>query len=326
MAETTNIAKMAEVLSGELFSEFLWSRVGPTNTNWACEDIEKHKVKTHPSDVVFWYDNPYVQSRTYVNCDLKSYAKGTITPAAVVGAMESLSRSLSCAVKSQEWQKRFLHENVNHDVCGLLFVYNHDGEYDRNLKEIVTHLQVKLGDIPTKSKIVVLGPDDIFWLNNIRYEIVQLRGKGVLPAQADCKFFYPHLTRKKNVQLAAARAATLEMLTSPWVILQYDDPLQKGRKGYVIFYRPEGESGQECLYLIDYLMHYQVIVPGENVRIKTLFAQQEAPAVFRKAVDEYVDECDKSPDIKNRLDAIDFSEIRDVHTRFSQIELGMTNG
>src|SRR5262249_27288664 len=150
----------------------------------------------------FWYDNPYALSRTYVNCDLKSYAKTSITAVAVKAAMESLARSLSCAEKSQEWQKRFLHEHKNHEICGLLFVYNHDRENDKHFREIVSHLDPMVDDIPTRSKLVVMGPDDIFWLNNVRYEIVQLRGKGVLPAASACKFFYPHLSRKKNVQLA----------------------------------------------------------------------------------------------------------------------------
>lgn len=76
MAETINIAKMAEKLSKGIFLEFLWGRMEHTNINWPCENQEKHEVKTHPSDVVFWYDEPYSQSRTYVNCDLKSYDKG----------------------------------------------------------------------------------------------------------------------------------------------------------------------------------------------------------------------------------------------------------
>src|SRR5438477_12565199 len=117
MAETTNIARMAELLSSELFGDFLWQRVGPTNTNWACEEKEKHKLKTHPSDAVFWYDNPYAQSRTYVNCDLKSYARGSIKAAGVLSAMEGLALAINCAEKSAEWQKQFLHEHVNHEIC-----------------------------------------------------------------------------------------------------------------------------------------------------------------------------------------------------------------
>lgn len=79
MAETKNIAEMSAILSDELFAEFLWTRTGPADTNWPCEDKELHKVLTHPSDVVFYYDNPYSLSRTYINCDLKSYASNSIT-------------------------------------------------------------------------------------------------------------------------------------------------------------------------------------------------------------------------------------------------------
>ena len=58
MAETINIAKMAEKLSKGIFTEFLWGRMEHTNINWPCENQETHEVKTHPSDVVFWYDEP----------------------------------------------------------------------------------------------------------------------------------------------------------------------------------------------------------------------------------------------------------------------------
>ncbi|MCY0853228.1 hypothetical protein [Cupriavidus sp. D39] len=101
MAETTNIAKMAEKLSKELFAEFLWQKMGPTNINWPCEDQSSHKAITHPSDVVFYYEEPYTQARTYVNCDLKSYAKGSITASSIRSAIESLARALSCAEKSE---------------------------------------------------------------------------------------------------------------------------------------------------------------------------------------------------------------------------------
>ena len=120
MAETINIAKMSEKLSKGIFGEFLWQRMEHTNLNWPCEDQEKHEVKTHPSDVVFWYDEPYSQSRTYVNCDLKSYAKGTINAGNIREAIESLAKALSCAEKSQEFHEKFVHSNVSAEMCGLL--------------------------------------------------------------------------------------------------------------------------------------------------------------------------------------------------------------
>lgn len=107
MAETANIAAIAEKLSGELFAEFFWKRTGPMNENWACEKSEHHKVKTHPSDVVFYYDEPYTNQRTYVNCDLKSYATSSITTSALRGAVESLTKQVACAEISEEWRTKY---------------------------------------------------------------------------------------------------------------------------------------------------------------------------------------------------------------------------
>jgi hypothetical protein len=45
MAETINIAKMAEKLSKGIFLEFLWGRMEHTNLNWPCEDQENHECQ-----------------------------------------------------------------------------------------------------------------------------------------------------------------------------------------------------------------------------------------------------------------------------------------
>lgn len=326
MAETTNIARMAEKLSKELFAEFLWQKMGPTNLNWPCENEEAHKAKTHPSDVVFYYEEPYTQARTYVNCDLKSYAKGSITAGAIRAAIESLARALSCAEKSDEFREKFIHNHVSPEICGLLFVYNHDGEYDKDFSGLLGQVKNEKLDIPSNSKIVVLGPREIFWLNNVHHEIVYMRGgAGVLPNREYCKFFYPHLVRRKNVQLEHAKAGTLEMLTAPWIILSYIDPKKQNRKGFVIFYRKRGESVEEFLYLIDCLMHYQVLVDDTDVYVKTLDPHPNAAAFFGKAKDQYVDEYEGGTEIRNRLNAIQFAQINDVRTKFSELELGMQN-
>ena len=324
MAETANIAKMAEKLSKELFAEFFWNKIGSTNINWPCEDEEGHKAKTHPSDVVFYYDEPYTQARTYVNCDLKSYGKGSITLGAIRSAIESLARALSCAEKSEAFRTNFFHEHISPEICGLLFVYNHDGEYDKDFSALLGQIKNEKLDIPSQSKIVVLGPSDIYWLNNIHHEVAYMRGGAAeLPDREHCRYFYPHLVRRKNVQLEHARAATLEMLTAPWVILSYINPKKQNRKGFVIFYRKRGESVDEFLYLIDYLMHYQVLVEDTDVFIKTLDAHPSAAAHFSKAKDQYVEEYDGGADISERLNAIEFAQINNVRTRFSDIELGM---
>ena len=326
MAETANIAKMAEKLSKELFAEFLWQKMGPTNINWPCEDQGVHKSATHPSDVVFYYDEPYTQARTYINCDLKSYAKGSITAGAVRSAIESLARALGCAEKSDKFREKFIHDHISPEICGLLFIYNHDGEYDKDFNQLLDQIKSEKLDIPSRSKIVVLGPSEIYWLNNVHHEIAYMRGgANILPAREHCKYFYPHLVRRKNVQLEHAKAAALEMLTAPWIILSYSDAKKQNRKGFVIFYKKRGASVEEFLYLLDYLMNYQVLVEDTDVHIKILDPHPGAAALFSKAKDQYVEEYEGGTEIRERLNAIQFGQINDVRTKFSELELGMQN-
>ena len=125
--ETINKAKMADLLASDLFNTFLWERVGPANQNWDCVD-PTHEKRTHPSDVVFYYDEPYTVTRRYITTDLKSYALSSITPFKVNTAAMNLARSLACAENSESFQKKYFHPYVTAKVSGMLFVYNHDGK------------------------------------------------------------------------------------------------------------------------------------------------------------------------------------------------------
>lgn len=324
MAETANIAKIAEKLSAELFKEFFWSPIGPRNQNWECEEQARHGTTKHPTDVVFYFDEPYSKARTYVNCDLKSYAKGTIKAQAIHSAIESLSRAINCAEKSESWRKFYIHDHVSPEICGLLFVYNHDGGFDKDFSYFLRSFKTEKLDLPSGSKIVVLGPEDILWLDNVRLEITMLRGKGTLPLAPKCRFFYPHLTRRPNVQLKEARAATLEMLTAPWIILEYEVPNTERKLGYLVFYRRQGEETSEFLYLIDYLKHYQILRENVSITIKTYETAANAHSSFDKAVQQYVDECGgPETDLAKLLIAIRYEKMTQMTSVFSDIELGM---
>lgn len=330
MGETANIAAMAEKLSAELFAEFFWTRTGPMNQNWDCQKPDVHRATQHPSDVVFYYDEPYTQQRTYVNCDLKSYARSSIKLTALRGALESLSKQVACAEISDEWRSLYVHKGVTPAIAGLLFVYNHDGEYDKDFRQHVKALQAAKLDIPRGSKLVVLGPADIFWLDNVRYEIVQMRGRRSggprLPEPEHCKYFYPQLSRRKNLQLDHAKSATLEMLTSKLIVLEYVRPEAADRTGVVLFYRGKGESSDEFTYILDYLRHFQLLRDNIDVELKMLTASTLAQPMFQKAVHSYVDGLaaagQKSP-LADCVNRIEFKRISQVLTRFSDIELGM---
>lgn len=322
MGETISKAKMAEKLSLELFNDFHWERVGEANANWTCVD-ENHTEKTHPSDVVFFYDNPYSLSRTYVTCDLKSYAAASIQRSAIAKAAASLARSLACAEKSSDWQARYLHQDVTPEICALLFIYNHDGEYDTNFHHLISAIEYQKLDIPPRSRMFVLGPKDIFWLNNVRYDIVYMRGDNRLPPKNMCAFHYPQMALRKNVQPQKAKAATLEMLTGPWIIMEYQPLSGLRRRGFLIYYRLRGERIEEFLYLIDYLLHYQILGDDTEVHIKTVDPDPGSHSRFARAIDQYVDEHDAGEDLKTMLDAITFSEISNLRVKFSEQQIAM---
>jgi hypothetical protein len=326
MAETANIAKMAEKISRELFADFFWQQEGPMNVNWQCQNKDLHQKATHPSDIVFSYEEPYSKDRTYINCDLKSYARESIKGSQIHGAIKSLAESITCAEISGEWQKLYTDQHKSALIYGLLFVYNHDGEYDRNFDAILSSVNLKDIRIPPRSKIVIMGPSDVRWLDNVRHEIVHMRGAGQInPARKDCRFYYPHLVRKKNIQGNAARAATLEMLTSPWIILEYNTVSTDSERGYVIFYRRSGESPNEFLYLIDYLFHYQILKNKNEVHLRTLDAHENASANFERAKKQYIEEY-KGADsgLVELMNTIKYSQINAVLSRFSEVEIGMS--
>ena len=330
MSETANIAEMAEILSKEIFSEFFWKRIGPTNEDWPCEDMETHGTKTHPTDLVFYYDEPYSESRTYVNCDLKSYAKKSIHLNSIKNSLESLARQISCAEKSETWKKRYTHDHLMANVCGLLFIYNHDGEYDKDFSKILSSVRNTKLDLPRGSKIFVLGPEDIFWLDNVRYEIRHLRSHFIkeerLPDLEFCSYYYPQLVRKARLRIEKARSATLEMLTSPWIILEYDRPPPNSKKGIMIFSRRKGESVGEFAYMFDYLRLYQKLEENIEITVKMLDPTDEAKSIFSKAKDQYLDEmtrASKDTDFAERVKNIKYSKINQIVTKFSSVDIGM---
>ena len=113
MAETTNIAQIAEKISQSLFREFFWDQSGPMNFNWPCEKTDTHKLSTHPTDAVFCYEEPYARTRRYFQCDLKSYSKGSISKSAIAGAALSLAKQVACAEVSEVWQEQYIVSAMN---------------------------------------------------------------------------------------------------------------------------------------------------------------------------------------------------------------------
>ncbi|HYG91870.1 MAG TPA: hypothetical protein VD978_37105 [Azospirillum sp.] len=328
MGETDHIAEQAELAASELFSEFFWEKTGPTNQNWPCEDKDRHDVETHPCDVVYYYDEPYAAVRTYVHCDLKSYAKGSISTAAMKSALISLAKQVSCADRSSVWRDRHVLSKPNASIVGLLFVYNHDGEYDKDFQTTIADIRSEMLDIPKGSRVYVLGPKEIYWLDNVADDIKRMRGKKKpeIPSQELCSYFYPQPVRRANVQSVSAKAASLEMLTSPIIMMQYRMSPSSAHRGIVLFYSRKGETPEEFMYLIDLLRKYNLLDQYTSITVKTLNASSNAPPNFEKAQQQYVERLpggDKNAELSGFVKDIKYESMSKVKTTFSTVELGM---
>jgi hypothetical protein len=327
MAETGNIARMAEIVSDEIFGVFGWQRTGPVNENWTCV-IPEHNRKTHPADVVFWYLDPYSTKRIYVTVDLKSYAQGSINTSSINEALRNLAKTTECTQLSDAWRHLFHHRDMAFQPVSLLFVYNHDGAYDKSFISLLAQVTSNSHQLRAGNRMHVLGPRDVCYLKSIANDIKGLRGTPgdngsfLLPQPNDCSFFYPDLYRHKAVR-SWGHPATLETLSGPWQILKYRHQ-QSSTTGYMVYYRGTGSTRDEFLYLIDFFFHYQLLQDTSGIQIRAMFAANEAAVNFEKAKEEYARAREGEESLLERLSLVSFRTLTTVFTQFSPIEIGMS--
>lgn len=330
--ENQNIATMAEKVSKEIFEVFGWVQVGPKNQNWACVEHEKHdrkRSKTHPSDVVFRYEDPWSGRQIYVTSDLKSYATGTIAQQPIAGALRNLSRSAECANKSETFQRLYVNANLQHHIIGMLFVYNHDGGYDNDFSKVLEDINPSQADVEPSTHVGVIGPKRVIYLNTVAKDILIAQSrKGELGPDAHCDFFYPNLQTVRFAKTTSP-VANLETLLRPWFVIRYAKPtVGVSHPGFFVYYDGSGNSVDEFQYLLDYLFKYQIATDNAHISIRMAFACPEAAALFQKAKDNYAEDywpiANVSPEqVRRRMANIHLHTITSLVPRFSDIELGM---
>lgn len=332
MSENVNTQEMAQILSEPIFTTFGWMRVGPTDVNWTCVELDKHgrkKSKTHPSDVVFRYYDPYRGIDIYLNTDLKSYKCDTLEKTDLAATLCQLARATECATKSAKWAELFANEEKNWQVAGLLFIYNHDGNYDRDFSKVL--MEVQPSDVPVFEGqcVYVLGPKDICYLNTIALDINSNRGQKNLPDAECCGFYYPDLEDAIAAKSRKHSAATIEQMLSPWQLLRYDKHSPTGNQsGYWFYYRGDGKSVDEFKYLLDYIFKYQLLGDSDFISIRMPFACTDAVAIFERSKIQYQEEFwsvgNTSPEVfGERLKRITCNPISSIKEKFSTTAIGM---
>lgn len=321
--ETANIATTAELISAEIFEEFGWKTCGPYNENWPCLYKTEHEGSTHPTDVVFWYPHPYYNKNVYVNCDLKSYKAQSISKSSIFGAISSLIKATECAQVSREWHERHTFPNYNSDIVSMLFIYNHDGVYDKKFSDLFDSFPENDFKMRKGCKIYIFNPETICYLKTITNDLKNLRGDKVLKAKGTYSFYYPEIFFKKLAR-DENKAATIETLLGPWQIIKYKK--DKNSYGLIVYMRTSEASIEEFIYFIDYLFRYQLIHNADDIAIRIPSAINMAAANLEKAKQHYAFTIGEDNDIINRLSKIKFQQLTTVFTQYSTIEIGMRNG
>ncbi|WP_125717567.1 hypothetical protein [Pseudoalteromonas rubra] len=271
MAETINTAEAAVQISEEIFSTFKWQRQELFDQNVNCE-IDEHQKKTHPCDCVFYYIDPYIGKVVYLNTDLKSYGAGSISKTAVSNALKSLALATHCANISSEWKDLFIlpESQFDYTIRGFLFVYNHDNEYANNFHEQLSAINPTNIRLAKNQQIHIFGPEQIRECYAISSDLETLKGRQSIERYG---FWYPdmilHKVRHGSIW---DQPATIELLSSPLIIVKYNT--RNNEEGYIIYYRRNGESEEEFLYLIDLLSHYQIL--SESLPINLRFISNNA--------------------------------------------------
>lgn len=206
--EVSNIADIANKVSEDIFQWFKWEKIPLMDENFSCHKVDQHKntkkkgasnsnSQTHPVDVVFKYYDPYLNKTVLLNTDLKSYAKTSLNRIQITNALKSLAKTIDCARSSSEWQEKYNLDQSPSEVRGMLFIYNHDGEYDKNFFKHFEMLNTEKLHIKKDQMLHIIEPQRIRYLTTVIADMTKQHAKNRFPKE-NYTFFYPDLYLHKS--------------------------------------------------------------------------------------------------------------------------------
>lgn len=326
MAETVNIGAIAETLSKDIFRHFLWATHPKKDDNFPCTN-GKHKSDggkpkiTHPADVVFHYRDPYLGKIIYIHTDLKSYNKESISSIKIRDALKSLCMTVDCARGSEDWREKYsVDEHQPHEVRGLLFVHNHDNQYQSSFSEMINRIDLSNLPIAPGTQLHFMGPYDIQRLYSIANDLIRLAHDEVISKKYT--FYYPDLVLSRKQSDIANQAATIETLTSPYIIIKHAGT-ENSPPGFVIYYNAPGTSAEEFEYFLDSLSRYQMLESGTSITVRTTnTATNDLKALFNNAKRRYVRAWGFDAAREAILEKINIDRITSVTTTYNPGDFG----
>ncbi|MFH4665398.1 hypothetical protein WMQ48_11705 [Vibrio cidicii] len=290
MAETKNIDEMAAIISDKIFTEMKWKlNTDYTDINWTCCD-KFHGKNTHPTDLVFSYIDPYTELTQYIQTDLKSYQKSSISPQKIGNAIKSLAMQVKCARESSEWAGFYREGENKYGLHGMLFIYNNDEQYDKDLLDVIESKATHDYVMPKGSTLNIYSPKLIRFLMTVVENIKDRRNIEddesaesvwkMIPKRNQCGFYYPD-KHNKCASDSSNHPATNEMITSGMLLYTYEHPIHK-KKILNIFWDEDIDSENYFIYLFEFIFNYQMLNMFEKVYVVTPFSPK-ALMHFKKA-------------------------------------------
>lgn len=321
LAETINISEIAGEISKNIFQKFLWNIHPQKDENFDCVNKE-HNKKTHPTDVVFHYDDPYLGCRIYLNTDLKSYGSNSIAPTKLRSAFKSMCLSVECARESDLWKQRYLVDDTEaYEIRGFVFIHNHDAGYEKNFYDELQKVNLRDLPLPTNVQIHYLGPSDIQRLFTIANDIKVLIADEELPR--DYTFYYPDLVLTRRQSDIWNQAATVETLVGPYCILKHKG-FEGDSSGYVIYYNSPANTTEEFEYFLDCLSRFQLLSSDEKIKIRVTStdAPNDLKAIFHRAIQKYVKAWGFDPAREKILESVEIERVAAVANNYNPGDLG----
>lgn len=345
MAENGPIEDLAKRISQDLLSRFKWQQHGPCDRDFLCGDEPKHKPEgkkqkhTHPVDVVFSYKDPYLNKVIYLNTDLKSYKLGSINASKIEVALKSLAETIECAKYSPEWSEKYNFSQIDCEIRGLLFVFNHDNQLQHNFYEFFNPPKpakgkrdkaVNLEKIPlcAGQQIHIIDPFLISYMLAVTNDMNDMIARKEFPDE-DYGFYYPQLTFHKVAVTEKYLPATIEVLSSPFMIVKHGAVYKFNRnknieeevypEGFVVYYNRKGNSDSEFFYLLDLLSNYQILDGINKIRIRLTYREKDERILshFQRGVEKYAHEYGLDNEAKKRLEDLDVKVVSSVKEFFS---------
>lgn len=336
MSETANTARAGELAFAEIFERFGWKMRGPRNKNWGCVSTHGEKQatkrkkmtigedsppkKTHPTDAVYYYEDPYKGERVFVNADFKAYSKTTLDRVDMAVALRSMSHSVECANQSPEFQSLYYQGETGQTV-GLVFVFNHDNDYlPAKFRKLVAAVAPDALEIAKGCRMFIIGPDRMAYLLTIANDMVLTHAHSAV-RNHEKTFFFPNLIGHPATH---HDALPLEALLGPWQILKLTGVAgQRPDTHYHIYLDGSGETAAEHEYLIDYLFRYQLLNDDSHIFLRFVFPSEHAAVQLETAKANYVARLLGLKEVTEKLQRVKYQPVTHVKLMFSETEIGM---